>query len=54
MKIVVVILVSQLLLIALAIAWFVHMVIVVVNRATYFVETDPYSLQINTDQGYQN
>ena len=36
----IVILVSQLLLIALAIAWVVHMVIIAVHGAAYFVETN--------------
>ncbi len=42
LKFAVVILVSQLLLIALAIAWVVHMVIIAVNGAAYFVETNPF------------
>ena len=39
-----VVLVSQLLLIALAIAWFVHMVIIAVNGSIYFVEKNPLIL----------
>lgn len=37
----VVILISQLLLIALAIAWLVHMLIIAVNGSIYFVENNP-------------
>ena len=44
LKFAIVILVSQLLLIALAIAWVVHMVIIAVNGAAYFVETNPFIL----------
>ncbi len=44
MKFAIVILVSQLLLIALAIAWVVHMVIIAVNGSAYFVETNPVIL----------
>jgi len=39
-----VVLVSQLLLIALAIAWLVHMVIIAVNGSIYFVENNPLIL----------
>ena len=39
-----VVLISQLLLIALAIAWFVHMVIIAVNGSIYFVEKNPLIL----------
>jgi uncharacterized BrkB/YihY/UPF0761 family membrane protein len=39
-----VVLVSQLLLIALAIAWLVHMVIIAVNGSIYFVEKNPLIL----------
>ena len=39
-----VVLVSQLLLIALAIAWLVHMVIIAVNGSIYFVERNPLIL----------
>ncbi len=44
MRFAIVILVSQLLLIALAIAWVVHMVIIAVNGSAYFVETNPIIL----------
>ncbi len=44
MRFAIVILVSQLLLIALAIAWVVHMVIIAVNGSAYFVETNPVIL----------
>ena len=39
-----VVLSSQLLLIALAISWFVHMVIIAVNGSVYFVEKNPLIL----------
>ena len=39
-----IILTSQLLLIALAIAWLVHMVIIAVNGSIYFVEKNPLIL----------
>ena len=39
-----VVLVSQLLLIALAIAWFVHMIIIALNGSIYFVEKNPLIL----------
>ena len=39
-----VVLISQLLLIALAIAWLVHMVIIAVNGSIYFVEKNPLIL----------
>ena len=39
-----VVLVSQMLLIALAITWLVHMVIIAVNGSIYFVERNPYIL----------
>ena len=39
-----VVLSSQLLLIALAISWFVHMVIIAVNGSVYFVEKNPIIL----------
>ena len=44
MRFAIVVLVSQLLLIAMAIAWVVHMVIIAVNGAAYFVETNPIIL----------
>ena len=44
MRFAIVILVSQLLLIAMAIAWVVHMVIIAVNGSAYFVETNPIIL----------
>lgn len=40
----VVVLVSQLLLIALAVAWLVHMVIIAANGSIYFVEKNPLIL----------
>jgi len=36
--------ISQLLLIALAIAWLVHMIIIAVNGSIYFVERNPFVL----------
>ena len=44
LKFAIVVLISQLLLIALAIAWVVHMIIIAVNGAAYFVETNPFIL----------
>ena len=38
------IVISQLLLIALAIAWLVHMIIIAVNGSVYFVESNPFVL----------
>ena len=40
----VVVLISQLLLIALAIAWLVHMLIIAANGSIYFVEKNPLIL----------
>ena len=40
----IVVLISQLLLIALTISWIVHMVIIAVNGSAYFVETNPLIL----------
>ena len=42
----IVILVSQLLLIAMAIAWVVHMVIIAVNGSAHCVETNPIILSV--------
>lgn len=42
----VVIVISQLLLIALAIAWLIHMIIIAVNGTVYFVERNPLILWI--------
>ena len=39
-----VVIISQLLLIALAIAWFVHMVIIALNGSIFFVEKNPVIL----------
>jgi hypothetical protein len=36
-----VVLVSQLLLIALATSWFIHMLLIEINGAVYFVEKEP-------------
>jgi len=36
-----VIIISQTLLIALAVSWFIHMILIEVNGAVYFVERDP-------------
>ncbi len=44
MRFAIVVLVSQLLLIAMAIAWVVHMVIIAVHDSAYFVETNPIIL----------
>lgn len=40
------IVISQLLLIALAVAWLVHMIIIAVNGSIYFVERNPFILWI--------
>jgi len=42
----VIIVISQLLLIALAIAWLIHMIIIAVNGTVYFVERNPFILWI--------
>ena len=42
----VVVVISQLLLIALAIAWLIHMIIIAVNGTVYFVERNPVMLWI--------
>lgn len=39
-----IVLVSQLLLVALSIAWAVHMIIVAANGSVYFVERNPFVL----------
>ena len=39
-----VVLISQLLLISLAAAWFVHMLLILTNGAVYFVENNPLIL----------
>ena len=44
LKFAILVIVSQMLLIALAIAWVVHMVIIATNGAVYFVETNPVIL----------
>ena len=41
-----VVLVSQILLIALAIAWLVHMIVIAVFGAVYFIEREPLMLWI--------
>lgn len=41
-----VVLISQILLIALAISWFIHMLLIEINGAVYFVEKDPVILWI--------
>ena len=40
----VVVVISQLMLIALAIAWLIHMIIIAVNGTVYFVERNPFIL----------
>lgn len=42
----VLVVISQLLLIALAIAWLIHMLIIAVNGAVYFIESNPLILWI--------
>jgi ABC-type nickel/cobalt efflux system permease component RcnA len=41
-----VVLVSQILLIALAIAWLVHMIVIAIYGAVYFIERDPLMIWI--------
>jgi ABC-type nickel/cobalt efflux system permease component RcnA len=41
-----VILVSQILLIALAIAWLIHMIVIAIYGAVYFIERDPLMIWI--------
>ena len=42
----VLVVISQLMLIALAIAWLIHMVIIAINGTVYFVERNPFILWI--------
>ncbi len=44
LRLAVIILISQMLLIALAIAWLVHMVLIAVNGSVYFVEDNHFVL----------
>ena len=44
LKFAIVVMVSQMLLIALAIAWVVHMVLIAVNGGIYFIEGNPWIL----------
>ena len=46
LKFTILVLVSQLLLIALALAWAIHMTLIATNGAVYFVETNPLILWI--------
>lgn len=46
LKFTTVVLVSQMLLIALAIAWLVHMIVIAAYGAVYFIERDPFVLWI--------
>ena len=46
MKFTTVVLVSQMLLIALAIAWLVHMVVIAVYGSVYFIQREPLVLWI--------
>jgi ABC-type nickel/cobalt efflux system permease component RcnA len=41
-----VVLVSQILLIALAIAWLIHMIVIAIYGAVYFIERDPLMIWI--------
>lgn len=41
-----VVLISQILLIALAVSWLVHAFIIVVHRSIYFVENNPFILWV--------
>jgi amino acid transporter len=42
----VLVVISQLMLIALAIAWLIHMIIIAINGTVYFVERNPFILWI--------
>ena len=46
LKFTTIVLVSQMLLIALAIAWLVHMIVIAIYGAIYFIERDPMILWI--------
>ena len=46
LKFTTIVLVSQMLLIALAIAWLVHMIVIAVYGAVYFIEREPLILWI--------
>ena len=46
LKFTTVVLVSQMLLIALAIAWLIHMIVIAAYGAVYFIERDPLILWI--------
>lgn len=46
LRLAILIVISQLLLIALAVAWLVHMIIIAVNGSVYFVERNPFILWI--------
>jgi hypothetical protein len=46
LKFTTVVLISQMLLIALAIAWLVHMIVIAVYGAVYFIQRDPIILWI--------
>jgi uncharacterized BrkB/YihY/UPF0761 family membrane protein len=39
-----VVLINQMLLVALAIAWLIHMIIIAVNGSVYFIENNPFIL----------
>lgn len=42
----IVIVISQILLIALALSWFIHMILIQINGSVYFVESEPIILWI--------
>ena len=44
LKFTLLVIVSQILLIALAIAWLIHMVTIALNGSVYFIESNPYIL----------
>jgi len=46
LKFTTIVLVSQMLLIALAIAWLIHMIVIAIYGAVYFIDRDPLMLWI--------
>ncbi len=46
MKFTTIVLVSQMLLIALAIAWLIHMIVIAIYGAVYFIDREPLMLWI--------
>ena len=52
LKFTTIVLVSQMLLIALAIAWLVHMIVIAIYGAVYFIEREPLMLWIEITASY--